>query len=123
MIGSAFNNVQEAQQMAGIAVIFVVAPWLFFMPILNDPDSTVAVVTSLIPLFTPFLMMLRIAIKMPPTWQILLGYVLTFGMCVGMTWLCARVYRVGDPDVRQEAEPQGDLALDPVRLIEGSRRH
>lgn len=95
MIGSAFNNVQEAQQMAGVAVIFVVAPWLFFMPILNDPDSTVAVVTSLIPLFTPFLMMLRIAIKMPPLWQLLLGYALTFGMCVGMTWLCARVYRVG----------------------------
>jgi ABC-2 type transport system permease protein len=95
MIGSAFNNPQEAQQMASLAVIFVVLPWIFFLPILNDPDSTLAVVTSLIPIFTPFLMVLRIAVKMPPTWQILLGYFLTTAMCLGMIWLCARVYRVG----------------------------
>ena len=95
MIGSAFNNPQEAQQMASLAVIFVVLPWIFFLPILNDPDSTLAVVTSLIPIFTPFLMVLRIAVKMPPTWQILLGYLLTTALCVGMIWLCARIYRVG----------------------------
>ena len=95
MIGSAFNNPQEAQQMASLAVIFVVLPWIFFLPILNDPDSTLAVVTSLIPIFTPFLMVLRIAVKMPPTWQILLGYLLTTAMCAGMIWLCARIYRVG----------------------------
>ncbi|MGB5160673.1 MAG: ABC transporter permease [Thermoanaerobaculia bacterium] len=95
MIGSAFNNPQEAQQMASLAVIFVVLPWIFFLPILNDPDSTLAVVTSLIPIFTPFLMVLRIAVKMPPTWQILLGYFLTSALCAGMIWLCARIYRVG----------------------------
>ena len=95
MIGSAFNNPQEAQQMASLAVIFVVLPWIFFLPILNDPDSTLAVVTSLIPIFTPFLMVLRIAVKMPPTWQILLGYFLTTALCAGMIWLCARIYRIG----------------------------
>ena len=95
MIGSAFNNPQEAQQMASLAVVFVVLPWIFFLPILNDPDSTLAVVTSLIPIFTPFLMVLRIAVKMPPTWQILLGYFLTTALCAGMIWLCARIYRVG----------------------------
>lgn len=95
MVGSAFNNPQEAQQLASLAVVFVVLPWLFFMPILNDPDSTLAVVTSLIPMFTPTLMMLRIAVKMPPAWQILLGYVLTSALCLAMAWLCARVYRVG----------------------------
>ncbi|MDH3255372.1 MAG: ABC transporter permease, partial [Acidobacteriota bacterium] len=95
MVGSAFNNPQEAQQLASLAVVFVVLPWLFFMPILNDPDSTLAVVTSLIPMFTPTLMMLRIAVKMPPAWQLLLGYVLTFASCLAMTWLCARIYRVG----------------------------
>jgi ABC-2 type transport system permease protein len=95
MLGSAFNNPQEAQQLASVAVVFVVLPWMFFMPILNDPDSTLAVVASLVPMFTPTLMMLRIAVKMPPLWQILLAYVLTIGLCLVMTWLCARVYRVG----------------------------
>ncbi|MCP4200784.1 MAG: ABC transporter permease [bacterium] len=95
MVGSAFNNPQEAQQLASLAVVFIVLPWIFFMPILNDPDSTLAVVTSLIPPFTPSLMMLRIATKMPPLWQILLGYALTVAACFGMMWLSARVYRVG----------------------------
>ena len=95
MLGAAFNNPQEAQQMATVAVIFVVLPWAFFMPILNDPDSTLAVVTSLIPMFTPTLMMLRIAVKMPPWWQIALGYVLTGALCLALTWVCSRIYRVG----------------------------
>jgi ABC-2 type transport system permease protein len=94
-LGAAFNNPQEAQQLASVAVVFVVLPWVFFMPILNDPDSTLAVVVSLVPMFTPTLMMLRIAVKMPPLWQILLGYTLTIGLCFVMTWLCARIYRVG----------------------------
>jgi len=95
MIGSAFNNTQEAQQMASVGVIFVVMPWIFLLPVINSPDSTMAVVTSLIPVFTPFLMLLRIAVKTPPAWQIALGYVLTVALCAGMIWLCARVYRVG----------------------------
>lgn len=81
--------------MASIGVIFVVAPWIFFLPVLNDPDSTISVVTSLIPVFTPFLMLLRIAVKTPPAWQIALGYFLTLLLCGGMIWLCARIYRVG----------------------------
>ncbi|MEJ2085150.1 MAG: ABC transporter permease [Acidobacteriota bacterium] len=95
MIGSAFNNSQEAQQMASIGVVFVVAPWIFFLPVLNDPDSTLSVVTSLIPVFTPFLMLLRIAVKSPPAWQIGLGYLLTLLLCFASVWLCARIYRVG----------------------------
>ncbi len=95
MIGSAFNNQQEAQQMSSIGVVFLIAPMMVFMPVLNDPDSTLAVTMSLFPLFTPLLMILRIAVKMPPTWQIVLSYVLTLAACGGMVWLAARVYRVG----------------------------
>ena len=95
LVGAAFNNSQEAQQMASIAMIFTVLPWMVFMPVLNDPDSTLAVVTSLVPVLTPMIMMLRIAVKTPPVWQIALGYALLFAFDVFMVWLCARVYRIG----------------------------
>jgi ABC-2 type transport system permease protein len=95
LIGSAFNNAQEAQQMASLGMIFIVLPWMVFMPVLNDPDSTLAVVTSLIPPLTPMIMMLRIAVKTPPAWQIALAYALTIAFDVFMVWLCARVYRIG----------------------------
>ena len=48
-IGAATNNVQEAQQFAGFLVVFLVAPMFFMIPIINDPDSTMAVVLSMIP--------------------------------------------------------------------------
>jgi ABC-2 type transport system permease protein len=95
LVGAAFNNAQEAQQMASIAMIFIILPWMVFMPVLNDPDSTLAVVTSLVPLLTPMIMMLRIAVKTPPMWQLVLGYALLIAADVGMVWLCARVYRIG----------------------------
>jgi ABC-2 type transport system permease protein len=95
LIGAAFNSPQEAQQLASIGVFFVVVPWMVFAPVLNDPDSTMATVISLIPLFTPMIMMLRIAVKMPPAWQLALAYTLTILADLGMVWLCARVYRIG----------------------------
>jgi ABC-2 type transport system permease protein len=94
-IGASFNNLQEAQQAAGFAMIFVVFPVMVMYPVINDPNSTMATVLSLIPMFTPLLMPLRIAIDMPPVWQLALAYVLTGGFVVMMVWICSRIYRVG----------------------------
>jgi ABC-2 type transport system permease protein len=94
-IGASFNSVQEAQQVAGVAITFLVIPVLLMFRIINDPSSTFAVVMSLIPIFTPLLMTLRIALEMPPLWQILLGYALTLGFIWCAVWVCARIYRVG----------------------------
>ncbi|HYX25286.1 MAG TPA: ABC transporter permease [Thermoanaerobaculia bacterium] len=94
-IGASFNNLQEAQQVASVAVVFIVAPVMVINPIINDPNSTMAVTMSLIPLFTPLVMPLRIAIEMPPAWQLALAYVLTLSFVAGMIWICARIYRVG----------------------------
>jgi ABC-2 type transport system permease protein len=95
LIGAAFNSAQEAQQLATFGVIFIIVPWMVFMPVLNDPDSTMAVTFSVIPMFAPMIMMLRIAIKMPPAWQLALAYALLVLADLLMVWICARVYRVG----------------------------
>jgi len=94
-IGASFNNIQEAQQAAGIAMTFVIIPVMVMYPVINDPNSRMATVLSLIPMFTPLLMPLRIAIDMPPLWQLALAYALTIGFVIGMVWICARIYRVG----------------------------
>jgi ABC-2 type transport system permease protein len=94
-IGAAFNNVQEAQQVAGVAVFFLVIPVFLMFRIINDPSSTFATVMSLIPIFTPLLMTLRIALEMPPLWQLLLAYALTLAFIWIAVAACARIYRVG----------------------------
>jgi ABC-2 type transport system permease protein len=95
MLGAAFNSAQEAQQLAGLPAIFVVAPAVFMVKIINDPDSALAVGLSLVPPLTPLVMMLRIATRMPPLWQLLAAYGLAAAAIAVMIWLCARVYRVG----------------------------
>ncbi|MEO7973885.1 MAG: ABC transporter permease [Thermoanaerobaculia bacterium] len=94
-IGAATNNVQEAQQFVGFLVVFQIAPMFFLFPVINDPDSTRSVVLSMIPLFSPLLMMLRIAVKMPPLWQLLTAYGLTAAFVIFQVWVCARIYRIG----------------------------
>lgn len=94
-LGSAFNNIQEAQQMAGIVMIFIIVPALMINPVINDPNSRMATVLSLIPLFTPLLMPLRISVEMPPAWQIALAYTLTISFVILMVWFCSKIYRVG----------------------------
>jgi ABC-2 type transport system permease protein len=94
-LGAAFNSVQEAQQVAGTLGFLFTIPAILMPMIVNAPSSTLAVVTSLIPLFSPVLMPLRMVTEMPPVWQIAAAYVLTFGFLVLMVWLCGRIYRIG----------------------------
>ena len=58
-------------------------------------DSSFTTLLSLIPLLTPLLMFLRIAVLTPPWWQIVLSVALLGASILAVLWLAARVYRVG----------------------------
>jgi ABC-2 type transport system permease protein len=94
-IGSAFNDIKEAQQAASSASFLFVLPVLLMFPVINDPDGTLATVASLVPPLTPLLMMLRVAVKTPPAWQIALGYLLAIAFALFMVWVAGKIYRVG----------------------------
>lgn len=94
-LGAAYNDIKEAQQAASSLVFIIMPPMLLMFPTINNPDSTLSVVASLIPPFTPLLMMLRLAVKPPPLWQVVLGYAGAMAFVVFMIWLCSKIYRVG----------------------------
>jgi ABC-2 type transport system permease protein len=94
-LGAAFNNLQEAQQVAGMMSVLFAIPAMVMPMVINSPSSSISMVMSLIPLFTPVLMPLRIFVETPPIWQIALSYVLTVGFLLLMVWFCSRIYRVG----------------------------
>jgi ABC-2 type transport system permease protein len=94
-IGSMFNSEEDAQQLMGVANLFLIAPMVLLMPVMKNPDGTMATVLSLIPFFSPILMYLRIAVQMPPAWQIALSIVIMLATIVLMIWLVAKIYRVG----------------------------
>jgi ABC-2 type transport system permease protein len=94
-IGAAVNNVQEAQTLVLPAILPMVAGFMFFLSVLESPDSTLSVVLSLLPFLAPLLMFLRIVVLTPPLWQIGLSLVLLALSIAGLVWVAARIYRVG----------------------------
>jgi ABC-2 type transport system permease protein len=94
-IGAVCNTEQEAQNLQTPVVMCLVIPMLLTFFFVNSPDSTVAVVVSLIPIFTPMVMYMRISVLTPPAWQI----ALSIGLMLGMIWLlfkaAAKVFRIG----------------------------
>ncbi len=94
-LGAAFNSEEEAQQMQSVAGWLIGMPFVLMFPVINNPDSTLAVVFSLIPFFAPVLFFLRISVQTPPMWQIVLCIGLLLVTIVAMARFAAAVYRVG----------------------------
>jgi len=94
-VGSAFNNLQEAQQLSFVPTFSIILPMFFLLPVINDSNGPLAVVTSMVPFLSPILMPLRIAVLTPPLWQVLLSIAITAAFVLLMVWVCARIYRTG----------------------------
>jgi len=75
--------------------MLIVLGFLFMFFILNNPNSTLAVILSLIPFFTPLLMFLRISVGAAPMWQVALSVVLMIASIFALIWLTGRIFRVG----------------------------
>jgi ABC-2 type transport system permease protein len=94
-VGAVCNSEQEAQNLQAPVTWTLMLPMIATIFFVGNPDSTASVVLSLIPIFTPMVMFMRICVQMPPAWQIALSIVLT----TGATWLlfraAAKIFRIG----------------------------
>ncbi len=94
-VGSAFENAQDAQPLTTPITFLIIIPIVVMNYVLSKPDSVVSVMLSLIPFFSPILMMGRLTITDVPFWQVLLSIALMVGTFYAMMRLSAKVYRVG----------------------------
>jgi ABC-2 type transport system permease protein len=76
-------------------IMMLVIPMMCTVFFINNPDSLPAVIISLIPVFTPMVMLMRILVLTPPLWQILLSIALSALFLWGMLWAVAKVFRIG----------------------------
>ena len=95
LVGAAVNTDQEAQQFSAIITWMMLIPYLIGISVTQNPNATLAVVTSLIPLFTPILMFMRITGSMPPPLQIWFSIGATLLTIYLLAWLGAKIFRVG----------------------------
>lgn len=94
-VGSAVESPQDAQQMMLPITFLIIIPMLLIQSIIGNPDSTLSVILTQIPFFSPMLMPARIAVTDVPLWQIALSLLLLVGGFLATIWVSARIYRIG----------------------------
>ncbi|PYQ13201.1 MAG: hypothetical protein DMH00_04580 [Acidobacteria bacterium] len=94
-VGAVCNSEQEAQNLQTPLVMCLVIPMVMTFFFVAHPDSPYAVVASLIPLFAPMLMFMRIMVLTPPFWQIALSILLLFLTIYLFFRGVARIFRIG----------------------------
>jgi len=94
-VGAAADSPQDTQQLALPIYIPIMIPIFLMMPVITDPHSSLAVISSMIPFFSPILMMGRIAVTDVPLWQSLGSIVLMILTFLALMWMSGKIYRVG----------------------------
>jgi len=93
-IGSVCNSLKEAQNLMQPITLVLIVPLLAMIPVVKDPNGTLARVLSFIPPFTPFVMMNRVA-GPPAAWEYAATTILLLGTLAFTVWAAAKIFRVG----------------------------
>lgn len=95
-VGAAVNELREAQSLLTPVVMILIVSFYLAMPVALDPDATYAVVLSLIPPVSPFVMLTRVTSNVPPPfWQVALAIGINTIAAMVSVWLAAKIFRVG----------------------------
>ena len=93
-IGSAVDTPQDAAQFNGIIMMPVILSIMVMMSVMNDPNSDLVFWCSIIPFTSPIVMMARIPFGIP-VWQVIVSLIVLYISFILMTWVAARIFRVG----------------------------
>lgn len=93
-IGASVDNIQDASQLQTIGLVPIFIGLFASLAVIADPNSTFAMIMSLIPFTSPMVMMARVPFDVPG-WQIILSLALLYITIIFMIWLAAKIYRIG----------------------------
>jgi ABC-2 type transport system permease protein len=95
-IGASVTDMKEAQSMMTPVMLLLVSPMFVWFNVVREPNSTLALVMSLIPTMTPMLMTVRQSVPPGiPIWQPLSGIVLVVAATMICVFAAGRIFRVG----------------------------
>jgi ABC-2 type transport system permease protein len=93
-LGSACNDTKDASTLQFPAMLPIILPLFIMMPVIQEPLSSFSTILSLIPPFTPMLMLLRMATPVTiPVWQPIAGLVGVVLFTVFSVWAGGRIFR------------------------------
>ena len=93
-LGSLCDTIQEAQTLLSPMMILLMLPMFAIFVAFQDPGSPIVDIASWIPLFTPFLLILRMPHD-PPMWEVLAQMGMMVVITALVVWGATKVYRAG----------------------------
>jgi ABC-2 type transport system permease protein len=94
-VGSTVNeDPQDAQSLMFPITMPIVLSIVIMINSINHPNGTMATWSSMVPFFSPVVMMARIPFGVP-WWQLAISMLLLVGGFLFTTWLGAKIYRTG----------------------------
>ncbi|MDX2016862.1 MAG: ABC transporter permease [Planctomycetota bacterium] len=95
-VGSAVQDLREAQTLLGPIMTFLIIPWLLVMPLSRNPNSMLAQVLTFVPGLNPFVMVVRLGGTEPiPLWQTLCAIAIGLASVLFAVWAASKVFRIG----------------------------
>jgi ABC-2 type transport system permease protein len=94
MAGSAVDSEADSQQFMMPIMLPLIVSMMFIGVIIRDPSGPIAFWMSIIPFFSPIIMMMRLPFDVP-MWELILSMLLMIVGFIGTTWIAGRVYRIG----------------------------
>lgn len=95
LVGSVCSTEEDANNLQSPIIFMIMIPMFSTFFFITNPDSTIAMIVSFIPVFTPMTMLMRILMITPPLWQILLSIAICLAFLYLLLWFVAKVFRVG----------------------------
>jgi ABC-2 type transport system permease protein len=90
--GSIAKTPQDAQAYVGPMMLVVMLPFFFIGVLVVDPNGWLAQALSFIPIYSPFILMMRLTSE-PPAFDVIVGTGIALVTALFMVWLAARVYQ------------------------------
>jgi ABC-2 type transport system permease protein len=99
MVGSAVSeDAHDTQSLMFPVTMPVILAIVIMMQAINQPTSSLAIWSSIVPFFSPVVMMARLPFGVPetvPYWQLIMSMLVLVGGFICSTWLGAKIYRTG----------------------------
>jgi ABC-2 type transport system permease protein len=93
-VGSAVESEADSQQLMMPVTVPLILAIMIMVQTFRYPDSSLSVWASMIPFTSPIIMVARIPFGVP-LWQIILSLTILFATFVLMSYVTAKIYRVG----------------------------
>ena len=95
MIGSIFENAQEAQSGMWPVLMLIMIPFFIAISMSKNPANPIAEVASMFPFASIIVMPARLTLVDVPFWQILLSILVTVATIFAIFPIAGKIFRVG----------------------------